>query len=289
MVRQNNFLFETNLVFSGGLRIDYLDRPTARRFVIVRPQDNTTKGRTSRSSSVSSASSARSSKDRLRSVSNDDQPDTKTSNRQTRSPSGSPPPSKRRSLSPPTVGHTFYGPLGSYFSSDETNNVNNVNDLMTFCEKLNSSSIKNNPNSSSVYPVQFNLKSHAYEARMHFLAGNPQLTTKILGSPGDQKSKSTELKVTQRLRLDQHKLEELEKKIRTNVGSISSKSNGNGQTSNSSLANQTNFAVLIASPSSRNRKSNGKANSSDENDDRSQTRDDDDESSLSHLISYLSG
>ncbi|CAF4861868.1 unnamed protein product, partial [Rotaria socialis] len=53
-----------------GLRIDYLDRPTARRFVIVRPQDNTTKRRTSRSSSASSASSARSSKERVRSVSN---------------------------------------------------------------------------------------------------------------------------------------------------------------------------------------------------------------------------
>jgi RNA-binding protein 15 len=282
----------------AGLRIDYLDRPTARRFVIVRPQDNTIKRRTSQSTSVSSASSVRSSKDRVRSISNDDQPDNKISKRQSRSPSASPPPppppppSKRRSLSPPTAGHTFYGPFGSYFSSDETTNINNISDLITFCEKLNSSSIKTNPNFSTVYPVQFILKSHAYDARMHFLAGNPQLANKILGQRGDQKTKPTELKVTQRLRLDQHKLEDLEKKLRNNISSISSKSHINGQSSNTSLANQTKFAVLITSPITRGsneyqRKSNGKTNSSDENDDRLQTKDDDDESSLSRLISYL--
>ncbi len=283
----------------AGLRIDYLDRPNARRFVIVRPQDNTTKRRTSRSTSASSASSVRSSKERVRSVSNDDQPDNKNSKRQSRSPSSSPPPpTKRRSLSPPTAGHTFYGPFGSYFSSDETTNINNVSDLITFCEKLNSSAIKINPNSSTVYPVQFILKSHAYDARMHFLAGNPQLANNILGQGGDQKSKPTELKVTQRLRLDQHKLDDLEKKLRTNVASVSSKSNVNSQSSNISLANQTKFAVFITSPitgssNEQQRKSNGKVNSSnhplssDENDDRSQIKEDDDESSLSRLISYL--
>jgi len=78
------------------------------------------------------------------------------------------------------------------------------------------------------------------------------------------------------------------KKLRDNVASISSKSNGNSQSSsNKSLANQTNFAVLITSPKDAQRKSNGKGNSSDENDDRLPTKDDNDESSLSRLISYL--
>ena len=160
---------------------------------------------------------------------------------------------------------------------------------MTFCEKLNSSATKNNPNSSTVYPVQFNLKSHAYDARMHFVAGSPQLVNTLLRHGGDQKHRKTELKVSQRLRLDQRKLEDLEKKLRTSVSNVSSKTNANGQsTSTASLANQTNFAVLITSPKilSANGKSNS-PNHSDENDDRTHIKDEDDESSLSRLISYL--
>ncbi|CAF4791817.1 unnamed protein product, partial [Rotaria magnacalcarata] len=45
---------------------------------------------------------------------------------------------------------------------------------------------------------------------MYFLAGNPNLAKAVLGQPGDHKDKKTELKVTQRLRLDQHKFEELD-------------------------------------------------------------------------------
>jgi len=176
------------LLLSAGLRIDYLDRPTARRFVIVRPQDNTSKRRTSRSTSASSASStrSRSSKGRVRSVSHEDQQEnnpTKNFKRQSpsRSPSPPPPPTKRRSPSPPSVGHTFYPPYGSYLSSDDTTNINNITDLMALCEKFNLTASKTNANLSTAYPVQFILKSHAYDARMHFLAGSPNLANVILG------------------------------------------------------------------------------------------------------------
>ena len=119
-----------------------------------------------------------------------------------------------------------------------------------------------------------------------------------------------ELKVTQRLRLDQHRLDELEKKLRNSVTNALSNENINGQQSPVNAdrtpydpANQTKFAILVTSSKvqkniniSKQRKSNGRANSpnhpssSDENDDRSQAKknaDDDDESSLSCLISYL--
>lgn len=122
---------------------------------------------------------------------------------------------------------------------------------------------------------------------------------------GQSDNNKTELKVTQRLRLDQHKLDELEKKLRTSVSSALSNSNVNGQSSGTrkqaNAANQTKFALLITSPkaiSLSQRKSNGKTNSpnhplsSDENDERSQSKkdqndDEDDESSLSRFISYL--
>jgi hypothetical protein len=121
----------------------------------------------------------------------------------------------------------------------------------------------------------------------------------LLGQPSNNK---TELKVTQRLRLDQHKLDDLEKKLRTSVTNALSNTNLNGQSTptggrkQTNPVNQTKFAILITSPKTSQRKSNGKANSpnhplsSDENDDRSQAKKDaeaDDESSLSRLISYL--
>ena len=108
---------------------------------------------------------------------------------------------------------------------------------------------------------------------MHFIAGNPQLANDVLRENLNGKTRSTELKITQRHHLDQQRLDDMEKKIRTNVNQVSS---------NSTPANQTNFAILITSPDAR--KSNGKNTSphpqfsSDENDD---------ESSLSNLISYL--
>jgi len=130
----------------------------------------------------------------------------------------------------------------------------------------------------------------------------------LLGQSSNHKDTKTELKVTQRLRLDQHKLDDLEKKVRTSVTNALSNTNVNGQSTptggrkEKNPANQTNFAVLITSPkttysnASKQRKSNGKGNSpnqpvsSDENDDRLPTKknvDDDDDSSLSRLISYL--
>ena len=39
---------------------------------------------------------------------------------------------------------------------------------MILCEQLNSSATKNNTALSTVYPVQFILKSHAYDARHAF-------------------------------------------------------------------------------------------------------------------------
>jgi hypothetical protein len=328
--KKNYFVF----YFLAGFRIDYLDRPTARRFVIVRPQDNTIKRRTSRSSSASSASSthSRSPKTRVRSVSNDDQPENGTNKnfkRESRSPSpAAPPPTpppapKRRSPTPPLIpvaGRSFYGPFGSYLSSNDTASINNMGDLMKLCEKLNLSALKTDANLSTVYPVQFILKSHAYDARMHFLAGNTNLANSLLGKltlfyfsnhffvvigrSGDHVETKTELKVTQRLRLDPHKLEDLENKLRTSVTNVNGQSTSNSSRKQKSAANQTNFALFITSPKARNsndnskaqRKSNGKANSpthptsSDENDDRSQLKKDaadEDESSLSRLISYL--
>ena len=64
--------------------------------------------------------------------------------------------------------------MGSYISPDDTSEINNTEELISLCEKLNE-------HSPAVYPVEFILKSHAYPARMHFLAGNPTLTNQILG------------------------------------------------------------------------------------------------------------
>jgi hypothetical protein len=128
------------------------------------------------------------------------------------------------------------------------------------------------------------------------------LFLKIFILSGQPSNNKTELKVTQRLRLDQHKLDDLEKKLRTSVTNALSNTNLNGQSTptggrkQTNPVNQTKFAILITSPKTSQRKSNGKANSpnhplsSDENDDRSQAKKDaeaDDESSLSRLISYL--
>lgn len=232
-----------------GLRIDYLDRPTARRFVIVRPQDNTTpKDRASRSTSHSS-------------ISNDDVHEPKSSNQISRSPS--PIDERSPSPAPSVVGQTFAGPLGTYLSPQDAEHVTNINDLFKLCDKL----VKSNTKYTSIFPVEFVLKSHAYEARLHFLAGNPQLAEKILLKSN---GKVPELQVTQRLRLDPHKLDELEQKLRSSVDNASTRTNSN-------RANQTKFAIFISSTKSMI--SNGNHSSS--------PNDKDSESSLSHLISYL--
>lgn len=56
-----------------------------------------------------------------------------------------------------------------------------MNDLIAFYEKMS-------PSSKTIYPVQFILKSHAYDARMYFLAGNLNLAKAVLG-----KFKNTEV------------------------------------------------------------------------------------------------
>ncbi|CAF3848955.1 unnamed protein product, partial [Rotaria magnacalcarata] len=286
-----------------GFRIDYLDRPISRRFVIVRPQNKPSNKRESRSSSRN-RSPASSTHDRARSPSNDknnnednnDQnktvenvkAETKSPPRTPSPPPPAPPPppssppptiptiikqrrSTDRSESPPLTnqapiaGRTFHGLLGSYLSQDDTANVNNLNELMILCEQLNASATKSNTALSTVYPVQFILKSHAYDARLHFLAGSPTLASILLGQPGDLIAAKTELKITQRLRLTQQKLDELDRAIRSSVtyaltiAGHNVHANTNGHSSSNGLtlggsrkqltvANQTKFAILIASP-----------------------------------------
>jgi hypothetical protein len=148
----------------------------------------------------------------------------------------------------------------------------------------------------------------------------------ILGQPGDLVAAKTELKITQRLRLDQHKLDDLERNIRVNVANaishIGHSNLLNGQTSNGSILNnmrkQTSasnlmkFVVLIASPKERSndeldttenvkneaatppRQASSNGNESglilktEQFDPIAEDNDDDtDESSLSRLIAYL--
>ncbi|CAF0826624.1 unnamed protein product [Adineta steineri] len=160
--------------------------------------------------------------------------------------------------SSPLAGRTFHGALGSYLSPTDTANINNLNELMILCEQLNASATQSNTALSTVYPVQFILKSHAYDARMHFLAGSPTLTSLLLGQPGDLVAAKTELKITQRLRLEQNKLDDLEKQLRTNVtNALSINGNNSNVNTNSSrkqliIANQTKFSILIATPKIHN-------------------------------------
>jgi hypothetical protein len=193
--------------FLAGFRIDYLDRPTARRFVIVRPQQqqqssNRHESRSPSNSPSHHSSAASSKQERARSTSNDlnndEQPETNLiENLKTETHSRSPTPpilniiKQRRSTdhsqtasftdASPIAGRTFHGPLGSYLSSTDTANVHNTSELMILCEQLNSSATKHNTALATVYPVQFILKSHAYDARMHFLAGSPTLASILLG------------------------------------------------------------------------------------------------------------
>ncbi len=82
-----------------------------------------------------------------------------------------------------------------------------------------------------------------------------------LGQPGDLIAAKTELKIAQRLRLDQQKLEDLERKIRNSVTNAvtitgnNSHANTNGHLLNGlpsisnrkqlNVANQTKFAILV--------------------------------------------
>lgn len=207
-------LIKIHIFLVTGFRIDFLDRPTSRRFVIVRPQTKPSNRHESRSSSESHSyrsSSASSTQNHAKSPSNDLNHNEQTDNNltedvkaETHSRSPTPPilnPIKQRrstersetpsltNLTSPIAGRTFYGPLGSYLSSKDTTNVNNINELMILCEQLNSSATKSNTALSTVYPVQFILKSHAYDARMHFLAGSPTLASILLGNYLKRKTK----------------------------------------------------------------------------------------------------
>ena len=197
--------FLRSIGYLDGFRIDYLDHPTSRRFVIVRPQQKSSNRHESPSPSAASrsrrSSSASSTQHRSPSPSknldHEEPPEnnlTEEFKTEIHSPSPTPPiptPIKQRrstdhsqtsSLGPPVAGRTFHSPLGSYLSSQDTANITNLNELMILCEQLNSSATKNNTALSTVYPVQFNLKSHAYDARIHFLAGSPVLASVLLGN-----------------------------------------------------------------------------------------------------------
>ncbi|UJR37082.1 hypothetical protein I4U23_029786 [Adineta vaga] len=278
---------------SEGFHIDYYDRSTiVRRFInrLVQSIPNRRESRSSSKSSSHKSSSESRASTRSRSPSN--HPDTTEQNNdtnaienvKTETHSRSPTPpiantikqrrSTDRSETPsltglsPVAGRTFHGPLGSYLSTNDTTNINNVNALMVLCEQLNSSATQNNTALSTVYPVQFVLKSHAYDARMHFLAGSPTLASLLLGQPGDLVAAKTELRITQRLRLEQHRSDDLEKKLRANVIAALS-TVGNDSNSNSTnhlsndlttissrkqqiLPNQTKFSILIATPKIHN-------------------------------------
>ena len=185
-----------------GLRIDYLDRPIARRLVNPRLAQKSITRQQSRSPSHHS-SPASSTEHRERSLFNHSNPDQALENPsdeqikiETHSRSPTPPIAnsikQRRSTEhsetapitiepPPIAGRTFYSPLGSYLSDNDVVNVTNIHELMILCEQLNASATRSNTALSTVYPVQFILKSTAYDARMHFLAGSPTLASILLG------------------------------------------------------------------------------------------------------------
>ena len=86
----------------------------------------------------------------------------------------------------------------------------------------------------------------------------------FVGQPGDLVAAKTELRITQRLRLDQNKFDDLERKLRGNVTAAltvapnSSNSSTNGYPSADAtsisarkqmlIPNQTKFSILLASP-----------------------------------------
>lgn len=59
------------------------------------------------------------------------------------------------------------------------------------------------------------LKNSAFPVRMHFIGGNPEVADSLLRSDGSGSSQNSVLRITQRLRLDQPKLEEVTRRINT--------------------------------------------------------------------------
>ena len=59
------------------------------------------------------------------------------------------------------------------------------------------------------------LKNSAFPVRMHFIGGNPEVADSLLRSDGSTPSQNSVLRITQRLRLDQPKLEEVTRRINT--------------------------------------------------------------------------
>jgi hypothetical protein len=129
----------------------------------------------------------------------------------------------------------------------------------------------------------------------------------FLGQPGDLVAAKTGLKITQRLRLDQQRLEDLERKLRTNVTNAlampgnNSQMNSNGSISSNNrksknIPNQAKFALLLASakvqmPNGTSKPAQpikSEVSSQDEIEEIKQENiDEEDEPILSRLISYL--
>lgn len=141
-----------------------------------------------------------------------------------------------------------------------------------------------------------------HSAETHFFAH--------VGQPGDLVAAKTELRITQRLRLEPQKLEDLERKLRSNVinayittENLTHTVVGNSNRRQISICNQSKFALLLATPKLRSIQTNSHSTGSikteipfphlsngngqvkqEKLDDET---DDEDEPLLSRLISYL--
>ena len=241
-----------------GLRIDFLDRTPAKHSTADRPRQRSSTHNRSRSSASTTSARSLQHVEPIENIKSERQsPATVISLPGSVKHRRSTDRSSNASLYDPTIpiaGRTFHLPIGSYLSSKETEHVKTLNELMILCEELNSSATKSNTALSTVYPVQFHLKSDVYDARLHFLAGSPTLASVLLGQPGDLVAAKTELKITQRLRLDQQKLDDLERKLRTSVQNgidlIESSAHSTGLISRkqTTIINQIKFSLLIAVP-----------------------------------------
>ena len=118
----------------------------------------------------------------------------------------------------------------------------------------------------------------------------------FLGQPGDLVAASTALKITQRLRLDAHKLEDLERKLRTSVVTALEMSGNKSQSNQVTIANQTKFALLLASPKTPTTNGTTKPNQPIKTESSSpdgieeikqETIEEEDQPDLSRLIDYL--
>lgn len=138
----------------------------------------------------------------------------------------------------------------------------------------------------------FTLKKIAFPTKFYLLAGNKHLVEKYLPK-STHNSQQSALKITQRLRLDPSKIEELEKKLQdlhyddrpsSRASSISSNSTLNDSNPSKPSPNDAQFCVLLSLPDeneSKKQDENGKEDTQNESSVSLQQR------SLHNLITYL--